>query len=62
MGCCEKLKVNRKKMQEVEKVNYLEVMIRMDGDIGEEVVDVFREGKFEFQATTDKKLKGNGVK
>ena len=46
MGCCEKLKVNRKKMQEVEKVNYLEVMIRMDGDIGEEVTGCLREERF----------------
>ena len=35
MGSCERLRVNGEELQEVDKFNYLGVMISTDGDMGE---------------------------
>ena len=45
MGSCEKVKVNGEEMQEVDKFNYLEVMISTDGSMGEEVAHMVLEGR-----------------
>ena len=38
MGSCEKVRVRKEEMQEVDKFNYMGVMISADGGMGEEVV------------------------
>ena len=44
MGNCEKVRVNGEELQEVIKLNYLEVMISMEDGMGEEVAHrVFEE-------------------
>ena len=37
MGSCEKVRVNGEEMQEVDKFNYLGIMISTDGGKGEEL-------------------------
>ena len=37
MGSCEKVRVNGEEMQEVDKFNYLGVMISTDGGMGDEM-------------------------
>ena len=39
MGSCEKNRVNGEEMQEIDKFNYLGVMISTDGGMGEEVAN-----------------------
>ena len=45
MGSCEKVRVNGEEMQEVDKFNYLGVMISTDGCMGEEVAHRVLEGR-----------------
>ena len=45
MGSCEKVRVNEEEMQEVDKFNYLGVMISMHGGIGKEVAHRVLEGR-----------------
>ena len=45
MESCEKVRVNGEGMQEVNKFNYLEVMIITDGGMGEEVAHRVPEGR-----------------
>ena len=45
MGSCEKMRVNGEEMQEVDKFNYLRVMISTDGGMGEEVAHRVLEGR-----------------
>ena len=45
IGSCEKVKVNGEKLQEVDKFNYLEVMITTDGSMGEKVAHRVLEGR-----------------
>ena len=45
MGSCEKVRVNGEEMQEVDKLNYLGVMIGTDGGVGEEVAHRVVEGR-----------------
>ena len=45
MGSCEKVRVSGEKVQEVEKFNYLGVVINTDGGMGEEVAHRVLEGR-----------------
>ena len=45
MGSCEKVRVNGEELQEVDKFDYLRVMISTDGGMGEEVAHRVLEGR-----------------
>ena len=45
MGSCEKVRVNGEEIQEVDKFNYLEVMISTDGGMGDKVPHRVPEGR-----------------
>ena len=45
MGSCEKVRVNGEEMEEVDKFNYLGVMISTDGGMGEEAAQRVLEGR-----------------
>ena len=45
MGSCEKVRVSGEEMQEVDKFNYLGVMISTNGGMGEEVAHRVLEGR-----------------
>ena len=45
MGSCEKVRVSGEEMQEMDKFNYLGVMISTDGGMGEEVAHRVLEGR-----------------
>ena len=44
-GSCEKVRVSGEEIQQVDKFNYLELMIRTDGDMEEEVAHRVLEGR-----------------
>ena len=60
MGSCEKLRGSREEMHEVDKFNYLGVMISEDGGMGEEVAHRVLEGR-KFWGTMSKLWKENMV-
>ena len=45
IGDCEKVRLSREERQEVDKFNYLGIMISTDGGMGEEVAHRVLEGK-----------------
>ena len=45
MGSCERVRVKREEMQEVDKFNYLGVKINTEGDMGKEVAHMVSEGR-----------------
>ena len=45
MGSCDKVRVNGEEMQEVDKFNYLGVMISTNSGMGEEVAQSVPEGR-----------------
>ena len=47
MGSSTKVRVNGEEMQEVDKFNYLGVMISTDGGVGEEVAKRVLEGRWQ---------------
>ena len=45
MGSCERVKVKREEMQEMDKFNYMGITIRTDGGMEEEVAHRVLEGR-----------------